>query len=207
MQQVRAFEMSEVSLRKAALISRACAPTGGIANLSFEFLFGDERRDGVEDDDVEGVGANKRFDDAERFFAGARLRDQEVVEIDAQLAGILRVERVLDVDEGSQAAALLRLSDDREGESRFAGGFRAEDLHNPPPRHTADAEGAVDQNVPGGDDVDIDNFFVAQAHDGAFAVVFGDLLDREIEILVTGGDNFVFGGFFFSLGGHSGPLR
>ena len=45
-------------------------------------------------------------------------------------------------------------------------------------------------------------FCVAEPHDRAVAVIFGDLLDREVEVLVAGGDEFVFGGFFFSFGSH-----
>ena len=140
--------------------------------------------------------------DAQRFLAGARLRDEQVVEIDAELAGVLRIERVLDVDERREAAALLRLRDDREGERRFAGGFRAVNFHDAAARKAADAERAIDQNVAGGDDVDVDDLLVAEAHDRAVAVVLGDLLDGEIEVLVAGGDEFVFGRFFFSFGGH-----
>ena len=43
---------------------------------------------------------------------------------------------------------------------------------------------------------------VAESHDRAVAVILRDLLDREIEVLVAGGDDFVFGGFFFGFRGH-----
>ena len=101
---------------------------GGVANLAVEFLLGDQGGDGVEDDDVEGVGADEGLADAEGLLAGGRLGDEEVVGIDPEALGVLRVEGVLDVDEGRQAAALLRLGDDGQGEGGFAGGFRAEDL-------------------------------------------------------------------------------
>jgi hypothetical protein len=35
-------------------------------------------------------------------------------------------------------------------------------------------------------------------------VIFRDLLDREIEILVASGGDFIFAGFFFRFCGHSG---
>jgi len=42
-----------------------------------------------------------------------------------------------------------------------------------------------------------------RAHDGAFAVILGDLLDRQVEILVPRGAKFTgFGGCFFGFGGH-----
>ena len=51
--------------------------------------------------------------DFERLLAGVGLRDQQVVDIDAELAGIDRIERVFGVDEGADAALLLGFSDAR----------------------------------------------------------------------------------------------
>ena len=92
-----------------------------VADLAFEFRSGHERRHGIEHDDIERVGADERLADAQRFFAGAGLRNEEIVEIHAELLGVLRIERVLHVDEGRQSAALLRLRDDGERQRRFAG--------------------------------------------------------------------------------------
>jgi len=50
--------------------------------------------------------------DLQRLLAGIRLGDQQIVYIDAELAGIGRVERVLGIDEGTSPAAALRLGDD-----------------------------------------------------------------------------------------------
>ena len=81
----------------------------------------------------------------------AGLGDEQVVEIHAELPGVLRVERVLDVDEGREAAAFLRLGDDGEGERGLAGGLRAEDFDDAAAGEAADAEGAVDEEVAGRD--------------------------------------------------------
>ena len=112
---------------------------------------------------------------------------------------------MLDIDERSQAAAFLRLRDHRESERRFAGRFGAENFNHASARKAAHAESAIDQDVAGGNDVDIDDRVIAEAHDRAVAVVFRDLLDREIEILIAGGNDFVFAGcFLFSFGSHRG---
>ena len=206
MQQVRAFEMREVSLRNAALIKTRLRANRGVADLSFELLFGDERRDRIEDNNVERIGTNQGLDNPERFLAGTRLRDEQIIHVHAEPAGVLRIERVLHIDEGGEAAALLRLRDDRQGERRFTGRFRPVNFHDASARKSADAERAVDQDVAGGDDFDVDDLFVAESHDRAFAVIFGDLLDGEFEVFVASGDKFIFGGFFFSFGGHSGFL-
>ena len=42
------------------------------------------------------------------------LRDQQLVDVDAELTGVVRVERMLGVDEGGDAAGLLRLGDDMQ---------------------------------------------------------------------------------------------
>ena len=109
---------------------------------------------------------------------------------------------MLDIDERREAAALLRLRDDRKRERRFAGGFRAENFDDSAARKSADSERAVDQDVSGRNDIDIDDLFVAQPHDRAFAVIFRDLLDREIEVLISRGSQFISGCFFFGFCRH-----
>ena len=69
-------------------------------------------------------------------------------------------------------------------------------------RKSADAERAVDEDVAGRNDVDIDNLLVAEAHDRAFAEVLGDLLDRQIEVLVPRRGDFIVAGFLLSFRGH-----
>ena len=112
---------------------------------------------------------------------------------------------MFDIDERRQAAAFLRLRDHGESERGFAGRFGTENFNDASAREAAHAESAVDQDVAGGNDVDVDDRFIAEAHDRAVAVVFRDLLDREIEILIAGGNDFVFAGcFLFSFGSHRG---
>jgi hypothetical protein len=45
---------------------------------------------------------------------------------------------------------------------------------------------------------------VAEAHDSSIAVVLGDLLEGEIEVLVALGGRFVGGKFGFRFGGFGG---
>mgnify|MGYP003694647087 CR=1 FL=1 len=79
------------------------------AHLAFDFGLGHERRHRVDDDDVDAVRADQHLDDFERLLAVVRLRDQQVVDVDAQLLRIRGVERVLGVHERRHAAELLRL--------------------------------------------------------------------------------------------------
>ena len=122
MQQVRALEISEVSLRSAALIKRACAPTVESPISPSSSCLVTRRGDRIEHDDVEGIRAHQRFHNPKRFLAGARLRDeQDRPYRHRDACAYCGIERVLDVDERRQAPALLRLRNDGEGERGFAG--------------------------------------------------------------------------------------
>ena len=85
---------------------------------------------------------------------------------------------MLDIDKRREAAALLRLGDDRKRKRCFAGRFRAEDFDYSTARKSTDPEGAVYQNVSSRNNIDINDRFAAQTHDRTFAVIFCDLLDR-----------------------------
>ena len=74
------------------------------------------------------AGADEDLDDLERLLAVVGLRDEQVLELDPQLARVLRVERVFGVDERGHAAGLLRLRDDLQRQRRLARRFRPEDL-------------------------------------------------------------------------------
>src|SRR5207245_2393444 len=127
MQHVRALEISEVSLRKAALINRACAPT------------------------------------------------------------------VASPISPSSSALVTRPATEST---------TLPSIDHSPAWKSSHSKCAIDQYVARRNDIDIGNFFVAETHDCALAIIFGDLLNREIEILVSRGGHFVFAGFFFSFCSH-----
>jgi hypothetical protein len=64
----------------------------------------DERSYRVDHDQIHGTAPYQRLRDVERLFAGIGLTDQEVLEVDAERLGVLRIERVLGVDEGCDSA-------------------------------------------------------------------------------------------------------
>jgi len=180
---------------------------GGVADFAVEFLAGDEGGDGIQDDDFEGIGADEGFADAQGFLTGAGLGDEEFVHIHAEAAGVTGIESMFDVDEGGEPTGFLGLSDGGEGKGGFTGGFRAVDFDNPAPGEAADPEGLVDEEVAGGDDRDVDDFFVAHAKDGTFAKVFLDLLDREVEVASAGVSEFLSAGVTVFGGGSSHGVR
>src|SRR5439155_1271338 len=56
-----------------------------VAHFAFDFRLRHERRDRVDDDDVDAVRSNEHLDDLERLLAVVRLRDEEAIEILAKL--------------------------------------------------------------------------------------------------------------------------
>ncbi len=70
-----------------------------VADFAFDFRFRRQRRDGVDDDNINRAGARQRVTDLQRLLAGVRLRTQQVVDIDAQFACIDRIQRMFSIDE------------------------------------------------------------------------------------------------------------
>ena len=73
----------------------------------------------------------------------------------AELAGVDRVERVLGVDEGGDAAGLLHLRDDLQAQRGLAGRFRTVDLDDAAARQAADAERDVEAERAGRHDLQV----------------------------------------------------
>src|ERR1700754_631996 len=114
-----------VSLRSAWLIKRACSP-GIWSPISPS---SSARGTSAATESITSTSiAPQRVGDLERLLAGVGLRDQEVVDVDAELAGIDRIERVLGIDKGADAALLLGFGDAMQRQGGLAGGFRPGDL-------------------------------------------------------------------------------
>jgi hypothetical protein len=100
------------SLRSACDISRACRPTCPHLALG----------------------------DLESLLASVRPRNQQVVDVHADVARVLRVHLVLGVDKRTDAAAPLRLGYDVGDEGRLTRGLGSEDLDDPPARSVLKAK-------------------------------------------------------------------
>src|SRR5215471_1450220 len=150
-------------------------------HLALDLSFRDERGDRVDNHDIDAVRADEHLDDFEGLFAVVRLRDQQVVDVDAQLLGIDRVKRVLRVHERRHAPQPLRFGDDLQRQRRLARRLGPEDLDDAAARDAANAQGVVDADGTGGNRFDrLDRPLLAQAHDRAFAELFLDLADGQL---------------------------
>ena len=152
------------------------------AHLAVDFGARHERGDRVDDHDVDRVRADQDFDDLEGLLAVVGLRDQQVVEIDAELLRVLGIERVLGVDERRHPAELLRFGDDLQRQRGLAGRFRSEDLDDPALGDAADAERIVEADRAGRDRRNRrDGVLLPEAHDRALAELLLDLADGHLD--------------------------
>ncbi len=154
-----------------------------LAHLALDLGLGRERRHRVHHDHVHRAGAHQHVGDLERLLAGVRLRDQQLVDVHAELLGVGGIERVLRVDEGGGAAHLLHFRDHLQGQRGLARGLGPVDLDHPAARQAAHAEGQVQAQRPGGDHLDVLDGLGVHPHDGALAVLLFDLRQRRRQCL------------------------
>ena len=152
-----------------------------VAHFALDFGFGRECGHGVDDDDVDGAGPDERVCDFEGLFSVVRLRDEEVVDVDAQFLGVEAVEGVFCVDECGDASGFLCLGDGMDGESGLTGGFGAVDLDDAAFGVSSDAECHVEGYGSRRDDRDIVHFGAVHAHDRAFSEVLLYFLHHRVE--------------------------
>src|SRR5450759_3562992 len=165
-------EIEAVSLRSAWLMSRAWRP-GWQSPISPSIS-------------ARGVSAatHQRIRDFESLLAGIWLRNQKILEIDPKLARVDRIERVLGVDEGADAALFLGLGDDMQGQGGLAGRFRPINLDDPAAREAADPQGDIEPKRTGRHRIDLDHFLVfSEPHDRAFSKSSFNLRQSGVERL------------------------
>ena len=157
MKMTQVFErlMAPVSFRSAWLIRRACKPTWESPMSPSISAFGTSAATESMHDDVERTGADEGFGDLERLLTGVRLGDQQLFQVDAEAAGVDRIEGVLGVDDRRHAAQLLGLGDDVQRQGRLTRRLRAVDLDDAAARHATDAERQVERDASRRDSVDL----------------------------------------------------
>ena len=124
----------------------------GVAHLALDLGLGDQGRHRVDDDQVDGAGGHQAVGDLQGLLAVVGLRDQQVLDLHAQLAGVDDVQGVFGVDERAHAAGALGLGDGLQGEGGLARRLGAVDLDHPAAGQAAHAQGQVQADRAGGDD-------------------------------------------------------
>jgi hypothetical protein len=171
-----------------------------VAHLAFELGLRHQGRHRIDHQHVDRAGAHQRVADFQRLLAGVGLRDQEFVDVDAELSGIDRIQRVFGIDEGADAALLLALGHGVQRQRGLAGGFRPVNFHHPAARQATDAERDVEPERARGNGLDIHGAVVfAQFHHRALAELALDLGERGGQ-----GLGLVHGGSFNDTQGSGG---
>ena len=152
-----------------------------VPHLALDLRLRRQRGDRVDRDDVERAGAHEELGDLERLLARVRLGDQQVVDVDADLARVLRVHRVLCVDERADPPAALRLGDHVVDERRLARALRPEQLDHASAWQAADAERDVERERAGRDRSDLHLGLIAHLHDRAFSERTLDLPEGDVK--------------------------
>src|SRR5215208_8546571 len=115
-----------------------------VSHLALYLRPGHKCGDGVDYDEVQSPRAYEGVGDLERLLAVIRLREVEVLKVDADGLSVGRVEGVLSVYERGEAALLLRLSDDMQGKGRLTARLGTENLDDTALGHTTDSQGQVE---------------------------------------------------------------
>ena len=136
-----------------------------VTHFAFDFVFRDECSDRVDDHNIDSAGANESFDDLECLFTVIWLRDKEFVDVDADTAGIERVESMLGIDEGSGATQFLDFSDGVQGEGGFTGGFWTVDFDDAAAWETTDTERGIERETASWNCINISFAMFPEFHD------------------------------------------
>ena len=156
----------------------------GVAHLAFDLGARCERRHRVDDNDIDRTRTSEHVGDFERLFTCVRLRNQQLVNVDADRPGVDRIHGVLGIDVGTHATVALGLSDDMHGECGLARRLGTINLGDAPTRQTADTEREVKCQRTGRHDFDRHVGAFAHFHDRAAAELLVDLRQRHLQRLV-----------------------
>src|SRR5665647_3402245 len=97
------------------------------------------------------AGADQHVHDLQGLLAGIRLGDQQRIGVNAEVLGVLGVQRMLGVDERGDPAGLLRIRHRVQRESRLAARLGTVDLHDAAARQPADPQRDVQGDRAGRD--------------------------------------------------------
>ncbi len=150
-----------------------------LAHLAFDFSTGHQCGHRIDDHHIDRTRTHQHVGDFQRLLAVVRLRNDQLVDFHAQLAGVLRVECVFRINERRRSAEFLHLRDHRQRQRGFARRFRTVDFNHTAARQAADAEADVEAQRTGRHRLDVlGDIRLAHAHDRALAELFFDLRQR-----------------------------
>ena len=129
---------------------------------------------------------HERIHNLKCLLARIRLRDEELLDVDAKLACVLWVEGMLCVDECRNAAGLLRLGNHVQRDRRLARRLGTKHLDDASARNAANTKCDIERQYPRGDHFDVHvRLGFTKAHDRALAMRLLDVPQSILECLLT----------------------
>ena len=148
----------------------------GVPHLTFNFSLGSQGGYGVDHHHVDTTRTDQHVGNFERLLTGIRLRDQQFIQIDANLLRVTGVEGMLGINKCGHATQPLCLRDDLQGERRFTRRFRTVDLDNAATRKPAAAQSNIKRQGSSRDDIQVTGCGgIAHPHHRTFAELLFNL--------------------------------
>ncbi len=155
-----------------------------VAHLALDLGARHQSRDRIDHQHVDRIRAHQCVDDLQRLLASVGLRHDQFVDIDSELLGIARVERMLGIDKCGGSADLLGLGDGVQRQRRLARAFGPVNLDHPATRETADPERDVEPEAAARDGLDFHLLARPELHCRALAERAINLGKRRFERLL-----------------------
>ena len=111
-----------------------------IAHLTIDLRLRNEGCDRVDDQDIDRAGAHHRLGDLQCLLTGIRLGNIEIIDINADVLRVLRIQCMLCIDEAGDPATLLYFGHGMERERRLTRGLRSIDFDDSSLRVAAGTE-------------------------------------------------------------------
>ena len=157
----------------------------GIAHIAVNLCLRYQCGDGVNDYDIDSSGPDHGLRDLQCLLAAVRLGNIEVVDVDADILGIDRIQCVLSINESRNSAPLLHFSDHVERHCCLTGRLRSVDLNDPALGNAAQSESNVKAQGSCGDRLNIHlNGGISELHNSSLTVLFLDLQECCVQCLL-----------------------
>ena len=150
-----------------------------VAHVTLDFRFRYQRRDGIDHDHINRARTHEDFTDLERLLTSIGLRDQQVLDVNAQLLAVLDVQRMLGIDVGSDASLLLGIRHNMQAQRCLAAGLRSVNLGHASARNSTNADRRIKIDRTGGDGLHTNFGVGTESHDRSLSTTLFDLRDCE----------------------------
>ena len=163
----------------------------GIAHIAVNFCLGGHGSNRVQYNGINGAGTHQCFCNFECLFAAVRLRDQQLIDVDAKRLGIDRIQGVFHVNKGNLSAFFLCFCNDVQGNGCLTGAFRAVQFHDSASWNTANSERHIQGNGTGRNGIHLHVGVAAEPHNRSLAIYFFQMCNGALQCLFL----FICGGW------------